>query len=50
MYVSPGAGWETTGGGTIPPALCVTNMKPDIVIIDSHKQGSEKATSVTSWM
>ena len=31
-------GWETTGGGTIPPALCVTNKKPDIVIIDSHKK------------
>ena len=29
-------GWETTGGGTIPPALCVTNLKPDIVIVDEH--------------
>ena len=31
-------GWEATGGGTIPPALCVTNLKPDIVIIDSHNK------------
>ena len=23
-------GWEAPGGGTIPPALCVTNLKPDI--------------------
>ena len=27
-------GWEAPGGGTIPPALCVTNHKPDIVIVD----------------
>ena len=31
-------GWETTGGGTIPVNLCVTNLKPDIVIVDSQKQ------------
>ena len=31
-------GWETTGGGTIPVNLCVTNMKPDIVIIDPQKK------------
>ena len=30
-------GWEAAGGGTIPPALCVTNLKPDIVIMDEHK-------------
>ena len=29
-------GWEAPGGGTIPPALCVTNLKPDIVIMDEH--------------
>ena len=29
-------GMETPGGGTIPPALCVTRMKPDIVILDTH--------------
>ena len=23
-------------GGTIPTELCVTNLKPDIVIIDNH--------------
>ena len=28
-------GWEAPGGGTIPPALCVTNLKPDIVIVDT---------------
>ena len=27
---------EAPGGGTIPPALCVTRMKPDIVILDKH--------------
>ena len=27
-------GWEAPGGGTIPPALCVTRLKPDIVIAD----------------
>ena len=31
-------GWETTGGGTIPVNLCVANMKPDIVILDSQKK------------
>ena len=31
-------GWEAPGGGTIPPALCVTNLKPDIVIMDEHKK------------
>ena len=31
-------GWEAAGGGTIPPALCVTNLKPDIVIMDEHKK------------
>ena len=29
-------GWEAPGGGTIPPALSVTNLKPDIVILDEH--------------
>jgi hypothetical protein len=29
-------GMEAPGGGTIPPALCVTRMKPDIVILDKH--------------
>ena len=31
-------GWETIGGGTIPVDLCVTNLKPDIVILDSQKK------------
>ena len=31
-------GCETAGGGTIPADLCVTNLKPDIVIIDSEKK------------
>ena len=31
-------GMEAPGGGTIPPALCVTNLKPDIVIVDTHKK------------
>ena len=29
-------GLEAPGGGTIPPALCVTLLKPDIVIVDTH--------------
>ena len=29
-------GMEAPGGGTIPPALCVTRLKPDIVILDNH--------------
>ena len=31
-------GWEATGGGTIPADLCITNLKPDIVIIDNDKK------------
>ena len=30
------SGMEAPGGGTIPPALCVTKLKPDIVILDKH--------------
>ena len=29
-------GMEAPGGGTIPPALFVTRMKPDTVIMDDH--------------
>ena len=29
---------EAAGGGTIPADLCVTNLKPDIVIIDNEKK------------
>ena len=28
----------TPGVGTIPTELCVTNLKPDIVIIDEHQK------------
>ena len=31
-------GWEAPGGGTIPPHLCVTKFKPDIVIIDTNSK------------
>ena len=31
-------GWEAPGGGTIPPNLRVTNLKPDIVIVDNEKK------------
>ena len=31
-------GWEATGGGTIPSELCLTNLKPDVVIIDPVKK------------
>ena len=31
-------GQEAAGGGTIPPEVCVTPLKPDIVIIDTHKK------------
>ena len=31
-------GHTAPGGGSIPPELCVTPLKPDIVIIDNHKE------------
>ena len=31
---------EAPGGGTIPPELCVTRLKPDIVIVDTHKKNT----------
>ena len=31
-------GHTASGGGSIPPELCVTAEKPDIVIIDKHKK------------
>ena len=31
-------GWEALGGGTIPSDLCITNLKPDIVIVDETKK------------
>ena len=31
-------GCETPGGETITADLCVTNLKPDIVIIDNEKK------------
>ena len=31
-------GWEAPGGGTIPSQLCVTRLKPDIVIVDEVKK------------
>ena len=31
-------GWEAPGGGTIPSELCVTRLKPDIVIVDEIKK------------
>ena len=31
-------GHQTPAGGTLPPSVCVTAMKPDIVIIDRKKK------------
>ena len=31
-------GFEAAGGGTIPPEVCVTTLKPDIVIMDKEKK------------
>ena len=31
-------GQEAAGGGTIPPEICVTPLKPDIVILNKHKK------------
>ena len=31
-------GHTAPGGGSIPPELCVTALKPDIVILDKHKK------------
>ena len=30
-------GHQTPNGGTLPPDVLVTNLKPDIVIIDKQK-------------
>ena len=30
--------FEAPGGGTIPPSICITNLKPDIVILDNTKK------------
>ena len=29
-------GWEAPGGGAIPPALHMTKLKPNIVMMDDH--------------
>ena len=29
-------GMEAPGGGTLPPNICITNLKPDIVIVDEE--------------
>ena len=31
-------GHETSNGGLLPPSIVVTNLKPDIVIIDDNKK------------
>lgn len=31
-------GFEAPGGGTIPPHICITNLKPDIVILDETQK------------
>ena len=31
-------GWEAPGGGSIPSELCLTRLKPDIVIVDEKKK------------
>ena len=31
-------GWEAPGGGSIPSDLCLTRLKPDIVIVDEKKK------------
>ena len=31
-------GHETSNGGSLPPSMVVTNLKPDIVIIDDKKK------------
>ena len=34
-------GHETSNGGSLPPSMVVTNLKPDIVIIDDKKKEAE---------
>ena len=34
-------GHQTEAGGTVPPSLAVTNLKPDIVIIDKAKKSAQ---------
>ena len=31
-------GHTAAGGGSIPPEMCVTAEKPDLVILDNHKK------------
>ena len=31
-------GFSTSAGGTIPPNICVTNLKPDLVIINNNRK------------
>ena len=34
-------GCQTPAGGTLPPSLVVTALRPDIVIIDKQQAGAE---------
>ena len=36
-------GHQTPAGGTLPPDVAVTNLKPDIVIVDRRNRKSERA-------
>ena len=38
LVYSDNPGHTAPGGGSIPPELCVTVQKPDIVIIDKEKK------------
>jgi hypothetical protein len=31
-------GHQAAGGGSIPPEICVTNLRPDVVIVDKQKK------------
>ena len=42
-------GLEAAGGGTIPPEICVTNLKPDIVILDKKKRNCTYLNSLAPW-
>ena len=31
-------GYQAAGGGSIPPKICVTNLRPDVVVVDRESQ------------
>ena len=43
--ISLESGHEAAGGGSIPPEVCITNLKRDITIIDTVNKDSTFSSS-----